>query len=228
MEHTLRNFDVELRNLCNSVGRMGDLVVDQLETSLRALSAHDLAAARSSVERDTQVNGKDIEIEEHSLRLLALRQPVASDLRLITAAMKIATELERIGDRAVNICEAIHMQCEPDSAASHQAIARLGERAAAAVRKAVAGFEESSARQARQVIEEDHEFDQLYTAALPQLTAFAATNPQASQHDAKLAFLLKDLNEISEHATNIAELVIFIAEGKQLSHMDMHERRLAK
>ena len=228
MEHTLRRFDVELGDLRGALGRMGDLVVGQIDAALRALAAHDIGAARTTIERDTGVNRMDIEIEDQCLRLLAIHQPVATDLRLITAALKIATELERIGDRAVNICEAIHPPGEEDSIASHAEISQMGALATVMVRDSTASFLRADTSLAKQVIEKDKEFDALYSAALPRLMAFTNQHPQGLAHDAGLAFLSKDLNEISEHATNIAELVIFMVDGKEIMHMDMHERRAAK
>jgi phosphate transport system protein len=228
MEHSLRKFDVELRNLRSSLGRMGDLVVEQIDDALRSLSAHDIDAARTTIERDSGVNRMDIEIEEQCLRLIALHQPVATDLRLIAAALKIATELERIGDRAVNICEAIHAPGEQDSIASHAEISKLGTLASAMVRDSIASFLRTEASLAEQVIEKDREFDALYGTTLPRLMAFTDQYPRRFAHDAKLAFLSKDLNEIAEHATNIAEPVIFMIQGKEIMHMDMHERREAR
>lgn len=225
MEHSIRKFDVELNDLRSSVGRMGDLVVEQIDDALQALAAHDVGAARITIERDASVNRMDIEIEELCLRLLALHQPVASDLRLIAAVLKLATELERIGDRAVNICEAIHAAGERDSIASHTEISKMGSLATAMVRDSIASFLRTDASLARQAIERDKEFDALYSAALPRLIALTNQNPEGFVHDTKLAFLSKDLNEISEHATNIAELVIFMVDGKEITHMDMHERR---
>jgi phosphate transport system protein len=228
MEHSLKKFDVELGDLRSNLGRMGGEVVEQIEDALRALAAHDIGAARTTIERDIGVNRMDIEIEDQCLRLLALHQPVATDLRLVAAALKIATELERIGDRAVNICEAIHAPGERDSIESHAEISKMGELATAMVRDSIASFIQTDATLAEQVIEKDKEFDALYSAALPILMAFTAQSPQGFTHDAKLAFLAKDLNEISEHATNIAELVIFMVAGKEIMHMDMHERRTAR
>jgi phosphate transport system protein len=225
MEHSLQKFDTDLREMRSSIGRMGGLVAGQLEDALRSAAAHDVSAARTTVERDADVNRMDIEIEDLCLRLFALQQPVAKDLRLIAAGLKIATELERIGDRAVNICEGVQAVGERDSVESHAAISRMGTLVVAMVRESVASFLDNDPALARQVIEKDKEFDALYSVDFPKLMAFIGQGPEGSLHDAHLAFLSKDLNEISEHATNIAELVIFMVEGKEIAHMDLHERR---
>jgi phosphate transport system protein len=225
MESARQNFDTLLRELRSSLGRMGGLVVGQIDDALRASAAHDVGAARITIERDADVNRMDIEIEELCLRLFALQQPVAKDLRLITAGLKIATELERLGDRAVNICEAIHAPGARDSIEAHAVISKMGALASEMVRESIESFLENDTALARQVIERDKEFDALYTAALPTLMSFEDQSSDGRTHDVKLAFLSRDLNEISEHATNIAELVIFMVEGKEIAHMDMHERR---
>jgi phosphate transport system protein len=144
------------------------------------------------------------------LQFLALHQPVARDLRLITAAMKITTELERIGDRAVNICEGVHNREERDPVTSHAEISKMGTLALAMVRDSLAAFSKADSSVAKGVFEKDKQFDALYGEVFAQLKASIAEDPARFAHDIKLAFLSKDLNEISEHATNIAEVVMFM------------------
>lgn len=225
MEHTNKRYSQELSELSAGVTRMGNLVVEQIDGALRCLAEHDIGAARAIVERDAGVNHMDIELEEMCLNLLALHQPVAGDLRLIAAAMKITTELERVGDRVVNICEAVHDRDERDSPGSHAEISRMGALAAAMVRDSMAAFSGIDSSLARRVIEKDREFDALYGETFAKLTAPPVKDSGEVAHDARMAFLSKDLNEISEHATNIAETVMFMIDGKQVTHMDLHERR---
>jgi phosphate transport system protein len=167
----------------------------------------------------------DIDVEETCLQLLALHQPVAGDLRFITAAMKITTELERIGDRVVNICEAVAYGGAHDPVPIDTQVLQTGTLAAAMVRDAMAAFSRSDAALVNPVWERDKEFDALYSRVFPSLITSSAQDSGRIARDAKLALLSKDLNEISEHATNIAEMVMFMVEGKELSHMDKHERR---
>ena len=225
MEHTDKQFDLELSNLRTKLSQMGDLVVAQLDRALACLSEHDVRGARAVIERDINLNRMDIDLEEMCLQLLALHQPVAGDLRLITAVMKITTELERIGDRVVNICEAVHDRDERDPATSHAEVSQMGALALTMVRGSLMAFSQADSSVARRVFEKDDEFDALYGAVFAKLTASVAKDPDRVVHDTKLAFLSKDLNEISEHATNIAEVVMFMVDGKEITHMDMHERR---
>jgi len=125
---------------------MGDLVIAQIDRALGCLSKHDVHGTRVIIERDISVNRMDIDLEEICMQLLALHQPVAGDLRLITAAMKITTELERIGDRVVNICEAVHNRDERDPVTSHAEVSQMGTLAVAMVRDSLTAFAEWTVR----------------------------------------------------------------------------------
>ena len=225
MEHKHKTFQLELAELRTKVSEMGELVIEQLERALVCLKEHNVSVARTITEQDINVNRMDVDVEEICLQFLALHQPVAGDLRFITAAMKITTELERIGDRVVNICEAVASGGAHDPVPTDAQVLQIGKLAAAMVRDAMAAFFRSDAVLVKSVWEKDKEFDGLYSHVFTSLITSLAKDPERIARDAKLALLSKDLNEISEHATNIAEMVMFMVEGKELSHMDMHERR---
>ena len=209
MEHRHKTFQLELSELRTKVNRMGDLVIEQLQRALVCLKEHDVGDARIIIERDINVNRMDIDVEETCLQFLALHQPVAGDLRFITAAMKITTELERIGDRVVNICEAVANGDTPDPVSTDAQVLQISKLATAMVRDAMAAFSRSDAATVKSVWEKDKEFDDLYSHVFPNLITSLAKDPERIARDAKLALLSKDLNEISEHATNIAEMVMF-------------------
>jgi phosphate transport system protein len=228
MEHTNKRYDQELSALSRKLSEMGDLVVSRLETALRAFAEHDLETARAIIERDVDLNRMDIEIEESCLQLLALHQPAARDLRLIAAAMMTATELERLGDRGVNICEEVTAPDAQDSIPADPEVLRMGDLALAMVRAGIEAFSRTDSSAVARVMQMDKEFDALYSEAFPRIVTSLAKDSERIARDTKLAFLAKDLNEISEHATNIAELVIFMVDGKEIMHMDMHERRASK
>ena len=227
MEHTHKKFDLELSELRTKLSQMGDLVIEQMERALACLSEHDVLGTRIIIERDILVNRRDIDLEEMCLQFLALHQPVAGDLRFITAVMKITTELERIGDRVVDVCGAVHNRDGRDSADSHGEISRMGALATAMVGDSMAAFAQPDTSLAKEVFHKDKEFDALYCDVFSRLMT-SGKDPERLSHDTNLAFLSKDLNEISEHATNIAEVVMFMVEGKELTHMDMHERRTTR
>lgn len=225
MEHKHKTFHLELAELRTKVSEMGELVIEQLERVLVCLKEHNVTDARTITERDTNVNRMDIDVEEMCLQFLALHQPVAGDLRFITAAMKITTELERIGDRVVNICEAVANGDAPDPVSTDAQVLQISKLATGMARDAMAAFSRSDAALVKSVWEKDKEFDDHYSHVFPNLITSLAKDPERIARDAKLALLSKDLNEISEHATNIAEMVMFMVEGKELSHMDRYERR---
>ena len=227
MEHTHKKLDLELRELRTKLSQMGDLVITQMEGALACLSEHDVLGTRIIIERDINVNRRDIDLEEMCLQYLALHQPVAGDLRFITAVMKITTELERIGDRVVDVCGAVHNRDDRDSIDSHGEISRMGGLATAMVRDSMSAFAQADTSLAREVFQKDKEFDALYCDVFSRLMTSAKDHDKTA-HDAKLAFLSKDLNEISEHATNIAEVVMFMVDGKEITHMDIHERRATR
>lgn len=225
MEHKHKTFQLELAELRTKVSEMGELVIEQLERALVCLKEHNVSDARTITEQDINVNRMDVDVEEICLQFLALHQPVAGDLRFITAAMKITTELERIGDRVVNICEAVANGDAPDPVSTDAQVLQISKLATGMVRDAMAAFSRSDAALVKSVWEKDKEFDDLYSHVFPNLITSLAKDPERIARDAKLALLSKDLNEISEHATNIAEMVMFMVEGKELSHMDRYERR---
>jgi phosphate transport system protein len=227
MEHNHKRFELELSDLRSKLSQMGNVVIEQMEQALACLSEHDVRGTRVIVERDINVNRMDIDLEEMCLQFLALHQPVAGDLRFITAVMKITTELERIGDRAVDVCAAVHEREDRDPIESHREIARMGALATEMVRDSLSAFTQADTSIAKNVFRKDREFDALYCDVFSRLIS-SPKEPAEIKHDTQLAFLSKDLNEMSEHATNIAEAVVFMVEGKEITHMDMHERRATR
>jgi phosphate transport system protein len=145
MEHKHKTFHLELAELRTKVSEMGELVIEQLERALVCLKEHSVSDARTITERDINVNRMDIDVEETCLQFLALHQPVAGDLRFITAAMKITTELERIGDRVVNICEAVVNGDAPDPVSTDAQVLQISKLATGMVRDAMAAFSRSDA-----------------------------------------------------------------------------------
>jgi len=227
MEHKHKKLDLELSDLRAKLNQMGTVVIEQMERALGCLNDHDVRGTRVIVERDLNVNRLDIDLEEMCLQFLALHQPVAGDLRLVTTVMKIATELERIGDRLVDVCGAVHERSDRDSIEFHNELARIGALAIAMVRDSLLAFSQADTALAHGVFRKDREFDALFSDVFSRLMASPKESVK-TEHETQLAFLSKDLNEIAEHATNIAEAVTFMVEGKEITHMDLHERRAAR
>jgi phosphate transport system protein len=218
-----RHFDEELAELKNKLLRMAGLAEDQIDKALAALVTRDAALARKVIERDHQINALDVEIDEDSIRLLALHQPAARDLRLITTAMKIATELERISDLAENVCErAIELGEEPQLK-PYIDIPRMGNLARTMVAESIDAFVKDDAVLARKVLRDDDLVDDLMEQLFRELLSFMIEDPHTISRAIRLSFIAKYLERMADHATNIAELVVYLVEGKIIRHTTLPE-----
>ena len=212
-------FDDELQQLKEKILKMGSLVEDALKNSIQALVDRDNAVAKRVIDNDRVINTLDVEIDEESIRLIALRQPKAGDLRFITTAMKITTDLERMGDLAVNIAErAIELNEEP-ILKPYIDIPRMREIAQGMMRDALDAFVRKDKRLAMDVIMRDDEVDDLKHEVLKELAFFMAQDPTTVYRAMKISFVAQYLERLADHATNIAEMVIYLVEGKIIRHM---------
>jgi phosphate transport system protein len=212
-------FDEELQHLKEKLLKMGSLVEEALKNSIHALVERDNALAIGVIDNDRVVNTLDVEIDEESIRLIALRQPKAGDLRFITTAMKITTDLERMGDLAVNIAErALELNEEP-VLKPYIDIPRMREIAQGMTRDALNAFVRKDTRLATDVIMRDDEVDFLKHSVLQELAFFMAQDPTTVYRAMKISFVAQYLERIADHATNIAEMVIYLVEGKIIRHM---------
>ncbi|MEK6548797.1 MAG: phosphate signaling complex protein PhoU [Nitrospirota bacterium] len=213
-----RHFDDELQSLKEKILRMGGLAEEQVQGALRALIERDPDLARKIIENDRRVNTLDVEVDEDCLRLLALQQPTARDLRFITTAMKISTELERISDLAENICErAIELNEEPQLK-PYIDIPRMANWALKMVKDALDAFVNHDAELARKVCRDDDFVDDLTHQLFRELLSFMLENPQTITRAIRITFIAKYLERIADHATNVAELVVYLVEGKIIRH----------
>ncbi|HLG44345.1 MAG TPA: phosphate signaling complex protein PhoU [Nitrospirales bacterium] len=213
-----RHFDDELKSLKEKILRMGGLAEEQVQGALRALLERDSDLARKVIENDHRVNSMDVEVDEDCLRLLALQQPTARDLRFITTAMKISTELERISDLAENICErAVELNEEPQLK-PYIDIPRMANWSLGMVKEALDAFVNNDAELARKVCRDDDFVDDLTHQLFRELLSFMLENPQTITRAIRITFIAKYLERIADHATNVAELVVYMAEGKIIRH----------
>ena len=213
-----RHFDQELLDLKEKILQMGSLVEEQVQGAMRALTERDSNLARQIIENDRQVNTFDVEVDEDCLRLLALQQPAARDLRFITTAMKISTELERISDLAENICErAIELNEEPQLK-PYIDIPRMANWSLRMVDEALDAFVNRDTELARKVCADDDFVDDLTHQLFRELLSFMLENPQTITRAIRISFIAKYLERIADHATNVAELVVYMVEGKIIRH----------
>jgi phosphate transport system protein len=212
-------FDDELQHLKEKLLKMGSLVEDAIKNSIHALVDRDTHLAQKVIDNDRLVNTLDVEIDEESIRLIALRQPKATDLRFITMAMKITTDLERMGDFAVNIAErAIELNEEP-VLKPYIDIPKMRDIAQGMIRDALNAFVKKDKQLARDVIMRDDEVDDLKREVLQELAVFMTQDPSTVSRAMKISFVAQYLERVADHATNIAEMVIYLVDGKIIRHM---------
>jgi phosphate transport system protein len=215
-------FDEELRELKEKVLKIGSLVEGAIRDSVKSLVERDSELARKVIEKDRQINALDVEIDEECIRLIALRQPKARDLRFITTAMKITTDLERMGDLAENIAErAIELNQEPQLK-PYIDIPRMAEIAEGMVRDSLDAFVMCS-KLPYDVIKKDDEVDNLNAQVFNELLFYMIQDPNTVTRAIKINYVSKYLERIADHATNIAEMVIYMCEGKIIRHMKIPE-----
>lgn len=213
-----RFFDEELKTLKEKILRMGAMVEDQIANAIKALVERDSDLARKVIADDHRVNAMDVEIDEDALRLLALHQPTAGDLRFITTAMKISTELERMSDLAENISErAIELNEEPQLK-PYIDIPRMAEHAQRMVKEALDAFVNRGSTLARKVCGDDDFVDGLTHQIFRELLTYMIEDPHTITRAVRITFIAKYLERIADHATNVAELVVYLVEGKIIRH----------
>jgi phosphate transport system protein len=216
---TDREYDAELRKLHDQLLLMGAKVEEMIANSMRALTERDSELARRMIEYDHQVNRLELEIDDLCLRILAKRQPVASDLRLIATALKLVTDLERIGDACVNICErVVELNTEP-ILKPYVDLPRMAETAQAMVRDALDAFVQADPEQAREVVERDRVVDAYYGQVFRELLTYMMEDPRNIYRAIRAQSIAKYLERIGDHATNLAEMVIFMVVGKDVRHL---------
>lgn len=214
-----RHLDVELNDLKKKLLLMGGAVESQLQDVWHALTERNSDLAIRVVENDLHINTLDLEIDEACLRLLAIHHPRAGDLRFITTSMKISAELERMGDLAENIAErAIELNKEPQLK-PYIDIPRMAEWTIQMVKECLDAFVNRDAELARKVCRDDDYVDDLTEQLFRELVSFMLEDPRTITRAARLTFVGKYYERIADHATNIAELVVYLVEGKIIRHM---------
>jgi len=216
--HTDREYEAELRELKDKLLSMAGLVEEMIAQAVNALAEGDPELARRTITSDGRVNALEVETDELCLLILAKRQPLASDLRMITLAMKMVTDLERIGDLAVNICERVIAMSSAPSPSVAQRLMRMAGVAQSMIRDAIDGFVAGDVTKARSVFARDQQVDDLYRELTLELQSEMTREPHFVDRGIHLQACAKFLERIGDHGTNLAELVIFQVEGKDVRH----------
>ncbi|MBM4136146.1 MAG: phosphate signaling complex protein PhoU [Nitrospira sp.] len=216
-------FDEELKALREEILKLGSMVEAAIRDSVESLVERKSDLAREVIKRDHLINALEVKIDEECIRLIALRQPMARDLRFITTAMKIVTDLERMGDLAENICErALELNEEPQL--KHFVnIPKMAEITQGMVRDALDAFVTGCSRLPYEVIKRDDEVDDLTVKNFEELLSLMIQDPKIIPLAVKRTYVAKYLERIADHATNIAEMVIYMCKGKIIRHMEIPE-----
>ena len=216
-DHTVKAYDEELNHLAADVARMGGLAEAEVSDALDTVTNRDMSLVQTVIERDLKLDALDAEIERRAIRLIALRQPVAQDLRRTVAAMKIAQNLERIGDLAKNIAKrgAILAASEPITPLT-RSIERMGRLVATRLKDVLDAYTTGDLERAIGVWSQDDEVDEHYDSLFRELLTYMMGDPRTITAGAHLLFIAKNLERIGDHATNIAEIVHYEISGEDL------------
>ena len=218
-----RHFDEELNKLKKKLLEMADTAQSMIGLSVRSLIERDESVAKEVFPLEEKVNRMEIDIEDYVLKLLALRQPAARDLRLLTAILKINNELERVADQAVNIAEiSLELMKQPPLKPLID-IPHMADLAQRMIRDAIEAFVHHDAGLATQVCEHDDDVDRLNEQLFRELVTYMLEDPKAIARAVDLILVSRNLERIADHATNIGEDVIFIEEGKNIKHHSQDE-----
>ncbi len=216
-EHIVRSYDEELRRLRDMVARMGGLAERQVAESTRALVRRDTDLATEVISRDAQIDALEREVEAYCVRLLALRQPMAADLRVIIAAMKASNDLERIGDYASNAAKRAVVLASLPAIGSLAGFERMAQLVQENLKAAMDAFVNNDAEAARRVWEADEPVDAIYNGIFRELLTFMMEDPRNISAATHMLFIAKNLERIGDHTTNIAERIYYAVRGDNIT-----------
>jgi phosphate transport system protein len=212
------HFQQELNHLKSEILKMAGLVERAISNAIESLTQRDTPLAEKTIQQDVQINGMEIDIDERCLNLLALHQPMAGDLRFIASTMRINTELERIGDLAVNIAERVVSLNQEPQLKPYIDIPNMADITKKMLRDVIDAFVSGDVALARSVCERDDQVDGLNNQVFRELLTYMMEDPKTITRAVHLIIVSRYLERIADHATNIAEGVIFMAEALVIKH----------
>ncbi len=220
MEDLLKHLERDLAKLSDHISELSGLVVDACERASVMLTSFDRVLASEILEREEQINEMEVEIEEECLKVLALHQPVAADLRFVILVLKVNNDLERIGDQVVNIAERVNFLADKDRVVSDVDLPRMGEIAARMVQNSVQSMVFRDSSVAREVLSMDDDLDALHAQCYDNMKAVMMAQPTIVPPAVSYLTISSNLERIGDLATNIAEEVIFMEEGEVIRHQE--------
>lgn len=217
-KHTDRIFAQDLHDLKDKILKMGAMVEGMIARATTSLVKRDSNLAREVIQQDKEVDALEMEIDDCCLKILALYQPAAVDLRFVAVGMKISTDLERMGDLAVNICEETLILNQWEPLKPYIDLPDMAKKSQTMVREALQAFIDRDARRAKVVCESDDEVDNLEIKIKEELTQIMQEKPEGVPRGIRLIMIARQLERIGDHATNVAEEVNFLVEGEDIRH----------
>jgi len=217
-EHTSKVYEQELRSLREKLVLMGTLAEEMIQKGIEAYNSRDSELARNTVKVDRRINRLECEVDEMCMRILAMRQPVASDLRFITTALKIVTDLERIGDLGVNICERVTELNDEPPLPPMAELTALADDAIGTVHEALDTLVSRDVDHAQDLLSRDDTIDERYARLFTALLQTMHDDPTTIFRATRVQSIAKYLERIADHAMNIAEDVVFLVRGKDIRH----------
>lgn len=216
-DHIVRSFSEELRKLTNIISQMGGVAESQVEAAVQAVARRDVDLATRVLRSDSRVDDYEREITSQVIRMLALRQPMAQDLREIVSALKISGDLERIGDYAANVAKRSMVLSQLPAVRPVQTIPRMGRMVEEIMKDVLDAYIERDVDKAIGAWRRDEELDDLYTSLFREVLTYMMEDPRIITPCTHLLFMAKNLERIGDHATNIAEIIHFLVVGAPLT-----------
>jgi phosphate transport system protein len=216
-EHIVKSFDRELERLYGEINRMGELALEQLQRALDALNQRNLALADQVIAADREIDRLEQIVGHDVLRLLALRQPMARDLREVFGALKIAAAIERIGDYAKNMAKRSKILSEAQLMPATVGLSQLTQLAKELVSEALAAYKTQDAERAMRMRARDIELDAAFTRLFREVLTYMAEDPRQITPSTHLLFIAKNIERVGDHATNIAEVTHFVVTGEEVT-----------
>jgi phosphate transport system protein len=223
-QHISQQFEHELQDIRTKVLAMGGLVEQQVTKAMEALMTGNTELAREVIAMDEEVNEMDIDIDDECTHMIALRQPTASDLRLIAGVLKIITDLERMGDESMRIARmAINLAEKDRPKRNYRELQVLGNHVRGTLRDALDAFARMDVEMAIKVAKEDNQVDAEYEAILRQLITYMMEDSRTVSRTIDMMWSARSLERIGDHVNNICEHIIYLVEGKQVRHASIEE-----
>jgi phosphate transport system protein len=216
-EHIVKSFDEELKQLSQMVAQMGGLAEAQLQAAIEALVARDAEGAARVVQGDVRIDQLERQISNQTIRMLALRQPMAQDLRQIVAALKISSDIERIGDYSANVAKRAIALTQSPPMRPVGGIARMGRLVQQIIKDTLDAFSDNDADKAVAAWKRDQDVDDMYNSLFRELLTYMMEDPRNIGPSTHLMFIAKNIERIGDHATNVAEIIHFLVRGEDIT-----------